>query len=509
MRDDLRTALAHGDPRKVRALINAGADVHYRDEHGYDALLAAVHGRDVLNDSRLIDLLKLLIDSGVSVNGTSTYNESAVRVLSRLGRFDAVQFLLAAGANPDDIRFTELIRAVAFGTVADVKKIIGRGVDLEERDYWERTAWLAAVQTGDISKAHTLLEHGAQRDVRGRCGKPPLFYAIENGHIPMLGWLLGIGIDIRQMDDFGDTALATAADTGNVQAVNVLLVAGADVNQNSDGRSALGDARTPEVAMRLLHAGADPQELTSEARRSLLGLPPEADESLFRVSVEEFQQHRSPRFGTRNPEVMNNPFWDDMIRSGVNAYRAIVHLTGKDAYLSESERHPVWCADRFGQSITFLTDGRIVQIAGEHEDYYDADFCIYNDVFVHDPAGGVTIYGYPEAVFPPTDFHTATLIGGHIYLIGSVGYLGRRQYGQTPVYRLNVSTFQMEQLETTGDKPGWIYKHRAVPVNDQEIQVTGGKVLASAEGAESSSENVAAFILNVETLIWAKAEKQN
>jgi hypothetical protein len=36
-------------------------------------------------------------------------------------------------------------------------------------------------------------------------------------------------------------------------------------------------------------------------------------------------------------------------------------------------------------SLTLLPDGRAIQIGGEHEDYYDPDFCIYNDVFVHEP----------------------------------------------------------------------------------------------------------------------------
>ena len=65
---------------------------------------------------------------------------------------------------------------------------------------------------------------------------------------------------------------------------------------------------------------------------------------------------------------------------------------------------PGWCADRFGQSLTLLPDGRAVQVGGEHEDHYDPDFCIYNDVFVHGPDGDLAIYGYPADVFPPSDF---------------------------------------------------------------------------------------------------------
>src|SRR2546425_112519 len=91
---DLRTALGEGDPQRVRALIEAGADIRYKGNHGYDALLDAVHGRDVTRDPRLLELLALLAAHGVDLSGISAYEESGLRVLSRLGRFDAVRLLL-------------------------------------------------------------------------------------------------------------------------------------------------------------------------------------------------------------------------------------------------------------------------------------------------------------------------------------------------------------------------------------------------------------------------------
>src|SRR5439155_18625462 len=122
---------------------------------------------------------------------------------------------------------------------------------------------------------------------------------------------------------------------------------------------------------------------------------------------------RSRRFGAGNPEKMVEPFWEGMIRSGINAYRAAERYDNN----ADLKRSPVWCAQRFGQSITRLLDGRIVQVAGEHEDSYDLDFSIYNDVFVHETGGMIHIFGYPESVFPATDFHTATLVGEQIFLI--------------------------------------------------------------------------------------------
>lgn len=59
---------------------------------------------------------------------------------------------------------------------------------------------------------------------------------------------------------------------------------------------------------------------------------------------------------------------------------------------------------RFGRSSTLLADGRLVLIGGEHEDSYDSDFCIYNDVVVRHPDGRLEVFGYPKEVFPRQTF---------------------------------------------------------------------------------------------------------
>ena len=498
--DRTSVCFALSDVQKLAVLIEAGADIRYHDEHGYDVLIRAAYGHDVLHNPQLIDILSLLIANGVPLRGMSTYGESSVRVLSRIGRFDAVHLLLKAGANPDDIKFTRLIETVAFGSLADVAAVVERGANLEERDHWERTPWLIAIQTGDIPKAKFLLELGSDKNARGRCGKPPLFYAIENGHVPMLKWLLEIDANIEQTDDSGETALRTAVKCCHDESVEILLVAGANVNQESKTGTALGYAGIRSIAMKLLEAGADPQHLSGGGRRTIIGYPREPDQDLLEIPPSEFQQNRSRQFGTHNPEIMSNSFWEGMIRSGISAYEAGKLFGIENKF--DGNYKPIWCAQRFGQSINFLSDGRIVQVAGEHEDGYDPDFCIYNDVFVHAPDGNVIIYGYPELIFPPTDFHTATLIGDNIYLIGSLGYPGTRKYGETPVYRLDTTTFQMEEVETSGNKPGWIYKHRAILLAPNEIQVFGGEVLSWADDKEVHSNNSRTFFLDTARRIW-------
>jgi hypothetical protein len=99
---------------------------------------------------------------------------------------------------------------------------------------------------------------------------------------------------------------------------------------------------------------------------------------------------------------------------------------------------------------------------------------VYNDVIVFHPnskgkiereTDNFDIFGYPEAVFSTTDFHSATYITSFnaILIIGNGSAPEKDEElaknGITPVYLLKVGTWEMEKKETTGDGPGIILKH--------------------------------------------------
>lgn len=203
-----------------------------------------------------------------------------------------------------------------------------------------------------------------------------------------------------------------------------------------------------------------------------------------------FRLLRGRTFGSANPQRIRNEYWEYMVRSGEGPYRIRELLQDPRDYCNSAAPDPDWCFQRFGTSRTELTDGRVIYVAGEHEDHYDPDFCIYNDVIVVRPARGadhtnlsradVEIYGYPRHIFPPTDFHSATLVGSWIYLIGNLGYPEDRKHQSTQVYRLSTRTYEIERISTCGTKPGWIHKHHAsFEPGLRAISVRGGKRLDS------------------------------
>jgi hypothetical protein len=82
------------------------------------------------------------------------------------------------------------------------------------------------------------------------------------------------------------------------------------------------------------------------------------------VTRELFLEWRSPRYGRSNPERMDNPVWEWLVRSRLSAFYANDDFKGPSPF----DAGPGWCFKRFGQSKTTLPDGRIFLIAGEHED---------------------------------------------------------------------------------------------------------------------------------------------
>lgn len=495
---DFSLAVRECSPETIRAMLDAGADVRYVRPHNYTAMIDVLHRwkcDDQEDEAALVPLMQLLIERGADLNAISDYGESALRVSSRRGRFDVVWLLLEAGADATQLEWTSLHRAVALGTVEDVRVQIKSGADMTARDYWERTPWLLSLQVGELAKSAALLEAGADRTDRGRCGKTPLMFPIEGSHTPMVRWLIGLGVDPNEKDDHGGTALISAASRGLTEMVRMLLAAGADPHYRQHSEGVISSAANVEIVRLLTAVGADINEVNETIRAKLTGL---RDSEGLECLPEDYRAARHRKFGTTNPEQMNFPFWQAMVIRGGSAYSARAHFDDRNP-----EGEPVWCYSRFGKSLNELPDGRVIEIGGEHEDFHDPDFCIYNDVVVHRGNGTFDIYGYPKVVFPPTDFHTATLVGRAIYVLGRLGYGGERQYGTTPVFRLDTEMLGFEAVQTAGEVPGWIFGHKAVLAVDV-ILVSGGKVCRSGDDGEVTEENSCDFALDLKSMRWSR-----
>jgi hypothetical protein len=223
-----------------------------------------------------------------------------------------------------------------------------------------------------------------------------------------------------------------------------------------------------------------------------------------KLTRDEFLAWRAPRKGISHAERLDNPLWHWLVRTRWNAYHANNTYGGP----SSIDAGPMWCFERFGKSETLLPDGRVAHIGGEHEDHYDPDFFIYNDVIVTDSTGGIAIYGYPDDDFPPTDFHSATLVGNAIFIIGCLGYPDRRVLDSTPVFALALDTMRISRIETQGQPPGWIYRHSAALAGDgRSVVISGGERWLGPDRA--MNENIDSWSLDTLTGEWIRLTQNN
>jgi hypothetical protein len=407
------------------------------------------------------------------------------------------------------------------------------------------------VEQGSLEELQTALRTNAPANAPGHCGITALMVAIDVKDLQKVELLIGHGADPELTDEFNATALEHAVDANFPEAVRLLIGLGVDrgfhpkyplkkvdydfplprvempealrqvmseeewnesversresirdLGQNPKVEPLISHVQSVEVLKLFLEAGDDLNLAPFEVKRALSGL--ETGDKLS-STFEEYQSQKSPRFGSSNPERMDLPFWRDMIRNGCDAYTARLAFNDTDRICQSG---PVWCYKRFGSSLTPLPDGRHVQIGGEHEDYYDPDFCIYNDVVIHDGKGGFQIFGYPREVFPPTDFHTATLCGDRLYIIGCLGYMDQRRSGSTPVYRLMLESWRIEAVNTTGDMPGWIFEHRAsFDAERNAIVLSGGEIHRISEAGDPELvPNEGEFELDLAHLSWRRSK---
>lgn len=503
---------------------------------GYPPLLIAISEAD---NGELTNTLQKMLNQGEDPNSVSPHGETAIGMAFQRGNMQAVRLLYEHGASLGELNFTPLHRAVAFGTLDDVKTL-AKGPDLTAQDTASRSPYLLACRLGLKDKAIILrpLTPDNARICPGKGNdETALHVAARGGDVETVNWLIKQGEDVNARDRFGGTPLLLAVENNHIRVVHALLAAGADpqlgkniskllseqdpretgilgkaaslIQKSTESFLNLGPsedtittpasaASDPEIIRLLIEAGAPLEQFGEAAIPVATGanqIPPQT------ITPEMFKKLSAPQEGASNPQICENPFYIEQIRSGKSGFAAMHEILGEEEAFSDDNivgnRSPVWSFDRFGRTSTRLPDGRWVLIAGEHEDHYDPDFHIYNDVTVLDGKGGVTHFIYPTDVFPPTDFHSATLLDDSILLIGNLGYQHDRQEGVTQVLRLMLDDFSIHRVETTGQNPGWINRHMAY-LDEGTIIVSGGKL----EPGHSDLEG--RYVLDTRTMTWSR-----
>ena len=251
-RPALIDAVKQADTASVRALLQQQVDVNATEPDGTTALHWAAH-----RDNR--EMVELLIRADAHVGATNDYGVTPLSLACTNGNGDIVERLLDAGADPETRTSgeTALMTAARTGGLDAVNVLLARGADVSATDPGSaQTVLMAAVAEAHPAVAHVLLEHGADLQAKSQAGFTALAFAVRAGDLESVKLLLAAGASaneklavVRRAEidgsaDYmdtpdGTTVLVLAIANAHYELGKYLLDQGADPNAVSEGRTAL------------------------------------------------------------------------------------------------------------------------------------------------------------------------------------------------------------------------------------------------------------------------------
>lgn len=155
----------------------------------------------------------------------------------------------------------KFLKAIKEVNYRDIKMAIGNGVNVNTRDYDDKTTALIMVtRKKEAPLAQYLLKSGAKPNLYGKDGKTPLVIAAGNGDRTTVALLIRFKADLDLADKNGTTPLIAAVLARKSRIVKLLLEHGADHTlEDYSGRSPLQhaiDNRRRRIEKLLKEAGA-------------------------------------------------------------------------------------------------------------------------------------------------------------------------------------------------------------------------------------------------------------
>ena len=274
----LMAAAEAGSVEAMQALIARGADINAQNAVGSTALMWSV------SDARKV---RLLLDHGADVNHAARSGRTTLMVASFTNpSAEVVRMLLAKGADVKaaDKREWTALNAAAFGNDTEsLRLLIEAGGEVDKADsFIGWTPLMNAAGNGNLEAVRLLLKKGASVNAMSkRDHLPPVKHGVVEfgGFTPLLTaaafapaavvkTLLDAGAQVNVADVRGFTPLmlAIGTDRQNPETVRLLLAHGADTHpRNEDGETALDWAQKIGAAAAIESLGSEPKARVSPA----------------------------------------------------------------------------------------------------------------------------------------------------------------------------------------------------------------------------------------------------
>ncbi len=192
----------------VDKYIRSKSNFNFRDD--FIARWYAIQDQQSLDDIGLDDLIVSFQKDYVA---DKTYNSSALLKAVQANNYEAVEYLVAAGAA------------------------------LDSCDFFKETAVSIASQHNNVKILTCLAEAGANLDSRNGSGRTPLSTAASYGNLEAMAFLVDRKVNVDTKDSVGKSVLCIAAINGKLDAVQALVQKGADrLALDNEGLTTFGNA---------------------------------------------------------------------------------------------------------------------------------------------------------------------------------------------------------------------------------------------------------------------------
>jgi len=244
-------AAQDGSVEMISILLESGADINNPDGFGDTPLMRAV-------DMNQPDAVALLITKGADIDARTPSNENVATIAIRNGNQEIFKILAENGADLSSSGEPLALTAAQYQYYDLIPVIAANGGDLDEASSYY-TALSYAVDQGNSELVKLLLDSGADPNARAEQGLTPIVRAVENREI--LDMLIQAKADPNQTDIYGRTALILAIEKElPVDTITSLIDAGSEINHRDQfGNTPLIAARSvnlDEVVALLTEKGA-------------------------------------------------------------------------------------------------------------------------------------------------------------------------------------------------------------------------------------------------------------
>ncbi|XP_018574498.1 uncharacterized protein LOC108913430 [Anoplophora glabripennis] len=221
----------------LKVLIDRGIDVNGKFENGETLVFGAARGER-------LNVIKYLIQKGANINSKDDRGRTVLHLVSRKSRgVPTAKLLIELGI---DIHIKNMFGQTALyvsafrGVLGMVELLVKNGANINSKDEFGETALYAAASWGSLDCVKFLSDNGAAINVRDRKGNTTIHLAAKRKRLEIVKFFVARGVDINIRNNFGQTALHVAASVADEDTVQFLVGLGMDVNTTDNtGRTAL------------------------------------------------------------------------------------------------------------------------------------------------------------------------------------------------------------------------------------------------------------------------------